>query len=198
MSRANRAYSVLIDKAFSEDEEFVHIEGIASTPTTDRVGDVVEPMGAKFKTPMPLLLQHDQHQPVGQVTFARPTEKGIPFRAQIPKVKEEGLVKQRTEDAIHSLKYGLISAVSIGFQAIDGQVERLKSGGLRFKEWAWHELSLVTIPANAEAVITAVKSMDTLAAGGNPSVFVVEASGGSRQTIARKGSVKLIPRKLSK
>lgn len=41
------------------------ITGTASTPTTDRMGDVVEPMGAKFKTPMPLLWQHESDKPVG-------------------------------------------------------------------------------------------------------------------------------------
>lgn len=190
----DRAYSVLCEKAFSEDEDFVYVEGLASTPAVDRVGDIVEPMGAKFKTPMPLLLNHNHNLPVGQVTFAKPTAKGIPFKAQIPRVKEEGVVKQRVDEAIHSLKYGLISAVSIGFKAVDGAVERLKSGGLRFKEWEWFELSLVPIPAQPEALITAIKSMDSPAVGGNQGVPIVKASGGSEKN-AHKGSVKLIPRK---
>lgn len=190
----NRAYSILAEKAFSEDDDFVYVEGIASTPSVDKMGDIVEPLGAKFKTPMPLLLQHNHQLPVGHVTFAKPTAKGIPFKAQIPRVKEDGVVKQRADEAIHSLKYGLISAVSIGFMPVAGAVEALKSGGLRFKEWVWHELSLVTIPANSDAIITAVKSLDTSAEGGARTVPVVKASGGP-EGIARKGSVKLIPRK---
>jgi hypothetical protein len=46
------------------------------------MGDVVEPMGAQFKNPMPLLWQHDS-QPVGQVTFGKPTKDGIPFEARL-------------------------------------------------------------------------------------------------------------------
>jgi HK97 family phage prohead protease len=150
----NRAYSVLSEKAVTEDDEFFYIEGMASTPAVDRMGDIVEPFGAKFKTPMPLILQHDHNLPVGNVTFAQVTAKGIPFKARLPKIKEEGSVRDRVNEAIHSLKYDLITAVSIGFKAIEGQVERLKSGGLRFKEWDWLELSLVTIPANSQAVFT--------------------------------------------
>ena len=156
----DRAYSVLETKAVEEGAEEVTIRGIASTPTTDRMGDIVEPMGARFKTPMPLLWQHNHDQPVGRMTFAQPTEKGIPFEAVLPVVKEPGRLKDRVDEAIHSLKYQLVAAVSIGFKAVEGQVERMKSGGLRFKQWDWLELSLVTIPANSQAVITAVKSID--------------------------------------
>lgn len=77
----DRAYSILEVKDMKEDGEFVTIEGIASTPTPDRMGDVVDPMGAQFKTPMPLLWQHQSAAPVGNVTFAKPTKKGIPFVA---------------------------------------------------------------------------------------------------------------------
>lgn len=156
----DRAYAVITEKQVDDGGEFVTIRGIASTPTTDRMGDIVEPMGAKFALPMKLLLQHDHGAPVGNVTFAEPTPKGIPFEARLPRVTEAGRLKDRVDEAIHSLKYDLISAVSIGFRAVADQVERLKEGGLRFKEWEWIELSLVTIPANSEAVITAVKSVD--------------------------------------
>jgi hypothetical protein len=42
----DRAYSILDVKEMTEGDEFVTITGIASTPTPDRMGDVVEPMGA--------------------------------------------------------------------------------------------------------------------------------------------------------
>lgn len=158
--KKSRAYSVLNQKAYDEDEDFITISGIASTPTPDRYGDVVVPTGAKFKTPMPLLWQHDHRAPVGHVTFAVPTATGIPFEAKIPKVKEEGLVKQRVDEAIHSLKYALVNAVSIGFQAETDDVEFLENGGLKFNAWEWLELSLVTIPANAEAMLSAIKNFD--------------------------------------
>lgn len=155
----NRAYSVLSVKAV-DDEKRV-IRGIASTPSPDRMGDVVEPLGAKFKTPMPLLWQHQHDKPVGLVEFAQPNKDGIPFEARLPEIAEPGVLKDRVDEAWQSVKAGLVAAVSIGFQAIPEQVERLKSGGLRFKEWDWLELSLVTIPANSEATITQIKAIDT-------------------------------------
>lgn len=156
----HRAYSLLDVKAMKQDEDFVYIEGMASTPTTDRMGDVVEPLGAQFKTPMPLLWQHRHAESVGHVTFAQPTKNGIPFKAQLPRIKEAGRLKDRVDEAIHSLQYRLVAAVSIGFAPVEDAIEVLKTGGLRFLKWEWLELSLVTIPANAEAVITAVKSAE--------------------------------------
>lgn len=156
----HRAYSILNVKTISETSEHYVIEGVASTPSVDRMGDVVEPLGAKFKLPMPLLWQHQSVLPVGLVTFARPTSKGIPYRAELPKVAEAGNLRARVEEAVQSIKYRLVAAVSIGFQEVKGAVERLQDGGVRFKEWEWLELSLVTIPANAEATITSIKSLD--------------------------------------
>ncbi|HET7375741.1 MAG TPA: hypothetical protein VFK30_03475, partial [Anaerolineae bacterium] len=57
------AYSFLHIKSFNEDERI--IEGVATTPTPDRVDDIVDPMGAKFNLPMPLLWQHRHDQPIG-------------------------------------------------------------------------------------------------------------------------------------
>lgn len=202
MDPMHRAYSVLTVKSMDESADFVTIRGIASTPTPDRIGDIVEPMGARFVLPMKLLMQHDPHLPVGNVVFAKPTSKGIPFEAKLPRVREAGRVKDRVDEAIHSLMYNLISAVSIGFKAVEGEVERLKSGGLRFVQWTWLELSLVTIPANAEAVITAIKSIDRehLPSAGR-GVSAGEAPGANAlaiRKVASRGPVQLIKRKYGK
>jgi hypothetical protein len=49
----NRAYGSLTVK--SVDEEQRTLTAIATTPTTDRMGDVVEPQGAEFDLPLPFL-----------------------------------------------------------------------------------------------------------------------------------------------
>lgn len=154
----NRAYSLLTVKAVDEGRRT--ITGIASTPTVDRMGDIVDPMGARFRTPMPLLLNHDSSQPVGSVDFAKPTKSGIPFTASIPDVAEPGIVKDRVDEAWHSIKYKLIGAVSIGFRVVDEAWEQMQNGGYLFKEWEWLELSLVAIPAQPDAVIQSFKSMN--------------------------------------
>ena len=109
-----RAFSLLTVK--SVDEEQRVITGMASTPTVDRQGDIVDPMGARFKTPMPLLLYHDSERPVGTVDFAKPTKDGIPFRASLPNISEPGTLRERVNEAWHSIKYKLLAAVSVGFQ----------------------------------------------------------------------------------
>jgi HK97 family phage major capsid protein/HK97 family phage prohead protease len=154
----NRAYSILDIKSVNEDERV--IEGVASTPTADRIGDIVDPMGAKFAVPMPLLWQHNSDQPIGQVTWAKATKGGIPFKAQIASLSEPGTLKDRLDEAWQSIKLGLVRAVSIGFNPI--KFAFLKDGsGMEFQEWEWLELSAVTIPANAEATINVIRSIDS-------------------------------------
>jgi HK97 family phage major capsid protein/HK97 family phage prohead protease len=152
----NRAYSTLSIKSFTDEERL--IEGIASTPKLDRQGDIVDSMGAKFSIPMPLLWQHRSDSPVGHVEFARPTKEGIPFRARIAKIAEPGELKNLVDKAWQAVKARLVGAVSIGF-TID-TFEIMKEGGWHIKEWEWLELSLVTIPANADATIHAIRSID--------------------------------------
>lgn len=156
----DRAYSAIDVKELTEDDGKVYIDGMASTPTPDRMNDIVDPMGAKFETPMPLLWQHDHRKPIGHVTFAKANKNGIPFKAEIPKIMETGALKDRVDEAIQSLKYKLVAAVSIGFNPIDGDYEFLDNGGIQFNSWEWIELSLVTIPANPEARISLAKSID--------------------------------------
>jgi uncharacterized protein len=151
-----RAFTVLDVRA--SDEEHRSIEGIASTPAPDRYDDIVEPLGAKYSVPMPLLWQHNHDQPVGHVEFAKPDAKGIPFKARIMKLDEDGALKARLDEAWQSVKLGLIRAVSIGFRPLE--YSRLDNGGLRFLSWEWLELSLVTIPANGEATINVIRSID--------------------------------------
>lgn len=158
MDYQGTAYSLLSIKSVNDEKRIV--TGMASTPTADRMSDVVEPLGAKFKTPMPFMLYHDSRMPVGTVDFAKATKTGIPFEASLPNVVEPGIVQDRVNEALHSLKYKLLACVSIGFRALEDGVELLKTGGLRFTSWEWLELTLCAIPANPDAVIHSFKSMD--------------------------------------
>lgn len=152
----NRMYSVLEVKAY--DDEKRTIKGIATTPTADRVGDIVEPLGVKFTNPMPLLWQHRHSEPVGSVTFKKPTKDGIEFEATIASLDTEGTLKSRLDEAWQSVKIGLVRAVSIGFRYLEYAF--LDEGGIHFLKTEVIELSLVTIPANPDAVISSIKSMD--------------------------------------
>ncbi len=152
----NRAYSILTVKAVEDDERV--IRGIATTPRPDRMGDIVEPLGVKFTNPMPLLHQHDSHSPVGTVKFDKPTKDGITFEARLPKIDEPGPLKDRVDTAWGEVKAGLVRAVSIGFRALEYAF--MDEGGIRFIASEILELSLVTVPANADATISQIKSID--------------------------------------
>jgi HK97 family phage major capsid protein/HK97 family phage prohead protease len=160
----DRAYSIIDVKAVSEDKRT--IEGMASTPVVDRVGDIVEPMGAQFKLPMPLLWQHRADEPVGWVEFAKPNKNGIPFKARIADIEEPGPLKDMVDRAWQAVKAKLVRGVSIGFRIVEHSI--MENGGWRISDWEWLELSLVSIPANADATIQTVKSIDAelLAASG--------------------------------
>lgn len=192
-----RAYSVFTVKEF--DDAARTISGIATTPTPDRMGDIVEPKGAQFALPLPLLWQHDSRQPVGHVIDAKVADDGITVRAQLAKLDEPGVLKDRLDEAWQSLKTGLVRGFSIGFKSL----EAARIGDTwseRFLKWDWLELSLVTIPANAEASITSIKSADRLirAATGAPSrapVYLKQSSPGDSGTLRprRPGVVYLNP-----
>lgn len=184
----HRAYSTLEIRALDEGRRT--FRGVASTPSTDRMGDVVEPSGAKFALPIPLLWQHDHADPIGWVTSARVTRAGIEVEGEVADVPAAGPLKDRLANAWQMMRARLVRGLSIGFRALgDDGVERMKDGGLRFKAWEWLELSAVTIPANAEASINAIKSMDEqflMAATGRSTTPGV--SGQQQTTSTRNGS----------
>lgn len=155
------AYSVLKIKTVGEAARIV--EGIATTPTVDRVGDIIDPLGVKFTNPLPFLWQHRHDQPIGTVEFGRPTAGGIPFKATIvhPSAVTSAVLKERLQEAWDSIQSGMVRAVSIGFRPIE--YSYIDGGGIRYTETEVFELSAETIPANADATIDAIKSADALA-----------------------------------
>ncbi|MBN8292828.1 HK97 family phage prohead protease [Rhodobacter sp. NTK016B] len=145
----DRAYSTLEIKAVDEDAGT--ITGIASTPSPDRMDDIVLPRGAKYRLPIPLLWQHNHSDPIGEVIEATVTDKGIQIVARVALG-----VTDEIDRYWKLMKAGLVRGLSIGFRGLKvAQIEN--SWGVEFQEWEWLELSAVTIPANAEASIATVK-----------------------------------------
>lgn len=182
----NRAYSVLEIKNIDEDKRI--LTGLATTPSTDRMDDIVEPKGAVFKLPIPLLWQHRHDQPIGNVTRAVVKDSGIEVVAQIVKLDEPGLLKDRLDEAWQSIKAGLVRGFSIGFSALES-VDIDGTWGRRFTKWEWLELSAVTVPANADATIQSIKSIDAQIRAGR-GVKLVSA----RKQALLGGAVELIRR----
>lgn len=134
--------------------------GWATTPAVDRVGDTINPLGATFRNPLPLLHQHRHDQPIGLVKFSKPTKQGIEFEAEIPNVPDPGPLKDRLDTAWGEISLRLVQAVSIGFRSLKHAYR--DDGGIDFLSIDIFELSVVSIPALPEAVITSIKSMRSL------------------------------------
>jgi len=146
MSRTHETFLRVKSAESSSGERW--ITAWATTADEDLVGDVVLPTGAQYELPIPLLAYHRHDAPVGVVTEAHVSERGIRIRAKLSK----GV--QLADELWQLVKDGAVGAVSIGFQALKSKP--LPSGGLLFEAWRWLELSLTPVPANPNARIVAV------------------------------------------
>jgi HK97 family phage major capsid protein/HK97 family phage prohead protease len=161
----DRAYSLIEVKSVDEGRRI--FRGWATTPAPDRMADTINPLGATFKNPLVLLHQHRHDAPIGSVKLSKPTAKGIEFEAEVPVIDEPGPLKDRVDTAWGEIKHGLVKAVSIGFRPVKYAYK--DDGGIDFQEVEIIELSSVSVPANSEATITIVRSIDAQlrAASGN-------------------------------
>lgn len=169
----NRACTLMTVKSVNEDERI--ITGIASTPSPDRDGDIMEPGGAKFRGETPFLWQHDRTQPIGTCS-PKMVKEGLQITAKLVKPTPDmpSQLVARLDESWASIKAGLVRGLSIGFRPIEYSF--LDEGGIRFLSWDLLEVSAVTVPANAECNITTVKSFDRqlLAASGNEQPVVTK------------------------
>lgn len=183
-----RACTLMTVKSVNEDERI--ITGIASTPSPDRYGDIMEPEGAKFRSDTPFLWQHDRSQPIGTCT-PKMVKEGLQITAKLVKPTPDmpSQLIARLDEAWSSIKEGLVRGLSIGFKPIEYSF--LDEGGIRFLSWDLLEVSAVTIPANAECSIETVKSFDRqfLAASGNAKPVVkTSKTAGATAPETKKGN----------
>ena len=158
-NKIERAYSVMDIKAATVVGGKRLFSGIATTPTADRSGDIVEPGGAQFELPLPFLWQHNASEPVGWITAAKVSSKGIEVEGEVAMIEEPGKLQDRVNEAWQSMKSKLVRGLSIGFKPL----ESARIGdtySYRYLKWLWLELSGVTIPMQGEASITSIKSAD--------------------------------------
>lgn len=134
------------------------IEGYGSVfgGKADSYGDVIDP-GAFRKSiakRMPKMLwQHRMDEPIGAWQEVTEDDKGLRMRGRL------ALKVQRGVEAYELVKAGAIDGLSIGFRTagyrMDGETRVLTEVDL-------YEVSMVTVPANARAKITAVKTVRDL------------------------------------
>lgn len=137
------------------------VEGYGSVfEVPDSYGDVVS-RGAFRKSlaqRMPVMLwSHDPARPVGRWISASEDTHGLFLRGQLNLETEAG----RT--ALAHLQAGDVPGLSIGFHYLEGGRKYDAAAGLnRVSDVDLFEVSLVTMPSNPAAVVTAVRSIGQL------------------------------------
>jgi hypothetical protein len=125
--------------------------GIISTPAMDRYGDIVESSGCRYKA----FLEHGtilgQHDPY--LAVATPIEVNTrPNRAYMSGLFPEPGVSEDADKYRRLVKARVLNSFSIGF--LPKRAEPLRGGGVHYLEWDLCEVSIVSVPALTEAVIT--------------------------------------------
>lgn len=143
------------------------IEGYFSTydKEPDSYGDIIEP-GAFTETikkreetghPFPLCFNHDFSAVIGAVDSVKDTEKG-------PYIKAHFLDTQQAQDVRKMLLSGAIYQFSFAYEVLDRRnptKEEEKAGIFNvLQKLEVFEISVVTVPANQNAVATEVKSAE--------------------------------------
>jgi len=145
----------------SEDESF-SFEGYLSTfGNEDRVGDVIE-RGAfddslKKKTVVPMLLNHERDAIIGKMELSVDAI-GLFVKGYLLESV------QKAKEVYDLLKFGALDSMSIGmlvkdYEPIDKQNPY---GSWIIKSAEVLEGSVVTVPANEQAIVTSVKTMDEM------------------------------------
>lgn len=135
-------------------------KGTASTSNPDRVKDIMVPNGVLYSLPVPILMHHDSKLVVGLITGLQVKDNKIDIDFELPDIEEEGVLKTRVDEAHQSIKYKLITGLSVQFNPDWEQAEFLKGGGIKFNKWELLEVSLVTIPCNKEAGVDYAKAFE--------------------------------------
>ena len=133
------------------------IEGWASTKDLDRQEEVVEPsafaagIDGFLKNPI-LLYMHNWERAIGKVVEAKidPIE-GFWIKALISKAED-------VKDIATKILEGILRAFSIGFRVPKEGVDII-DGVAHIKLLELYEISIVTIPANREALFSVAKAM---------------------------------------
>jgi HK97 family phage prohead protease/HK97 family phage major capsid protein len=127
------------------------LDYVMSDATVDRLGDIVEPSGwslASFKKNPIALFGHDSKFIVGKWVDIR-VEKGA-LRGRLELMDA---VSDRLKEVHAAVRAGILRAVSVGFRALEA--EPMESGGRRFTKSELVECSLVSVPANPNALAVA-------------------------------------------
>ena len=147
-----------MDRAYSFEKEVIAspVDGdaltyVMSDETVDRVGDVIEAKGwilDNFSKNPVALFGHDHTFVVGHWSNVR--VQGGKLIGKLNLLPQG--ISERLDEVIAAVKAGVLRAVSVGFSSGHDSIEPMKNGGVRFKSAELMECSLVSVPANPNAL----------------------------------------------
>jgi HK97 family phage prohead protease len=138
-----------------------------TTDSVDRDGEVVVPAGMNSKdyerNPV-LLYEHDVLKPIGKMLKMKRGDRSIEAEFALAP-RPEGHTGDWLPDAVGALMdFGALNTMSIGFLGLEARPaskadsEKYGQGVRRvYGKWKLLEVSVVSIPANQDAIITAVR-----------------------------------------
>ncbi len=141
-------------KAEIEKKEDGTFTAIASTEAEDRQGEKVSVDGwdlTNFKNNPILLFMHDHTKPIGKATRV-----WIERASGKPKLMFKGVISTATDigrGAKQLMEEGVLNSFSVGFRALEMNGNVISKSEL-------YEISLVSVPANPEARMVALKSLE--------------------------------------
>lgn len=144
-------------KTVGDDDETIEIEGFANTTTVDRVGDIIlEEAWTKggldnyLKNPI-ILAYHNHARPIGKMVDYSINNKGLKVTAQI---------LQSAGEVYSLIKSGVLKTFSVGFRTKDADYDT-DTDLFVIKDLELMEISVVSIPANADSTFSVRKSFET-------------------------------------
>lgn len=151
-------------KQVKEEDEFYKIEGLASTTDIDLGDDVVAAnaiVDSVKRIGVPAFRhQHDSKAgPLGVFDVIKQDGNKTRVEAKLAKRDDDGNLLARMSEVVANAKLGAYKGLSIGFNILERRFE----DGIRFLEKInVIEISLVDFPMNQNAILTGVKSADTI------------------------------------
>ena len=138
-----------------------------TTDSVDRDGEVVIPAGMNSKeyeaNPV-LLYEHDVKQPIGKMLKMRRNERNIEAEFALAPRPETHVGEWFPDTVAALMDFGALNTMSIGFLGLEARPaskadsEKYGDGVRRvYGKWKLLEVSVVSIPANQDAIITAVR-----------------------------------------
>lgn len=161
MDEIRKIFSSVENKFDDREKSVIHL---ITTDIVDRYGDIVVSSGMKddnfSKNPV-VLFMHNQYYPIGKSLW-RKIEKDSQGEYVLTKTKFGKT--ELSEDVYNLYKDGVLNAWSIGFNPNWDKAEKLYDEnntftGYRFNEWELLEYSAVSVPANPDALVIAIKSL---------------------------------------